>query len=301
MIDTCPYDAPNEHTVSQIESFLYFVWEREAIRIAKENGHQPPWTSDDTLAKYRFCNIRRKDDKVSKWLIDNVYARYGGSACAYLAASLCRFINWPPTLQHIMSAGAMPHVYIDLSLDKINEAVLDYGKNHSKVWTGAYVVRGSVNKGVGKSDWIIYDVIGGLAIKHPETIDVMSENSVQLMVEYLSGMYGFGSFMAGQVTADLTYTKWLKNAVDLYTWAPIGPGSTAGLNVIKGVPKTTKIGQSEFNDLLQAANERIKGDLGITDLTLHDVQNCFCEYSKYARTVSKAGRPRSFYKPETAF
>ena len=39
MIEDCPYYAPDAETVCSEEAMLYFVWEREAIRLARENGH----------------------------------------------------------------------------------------------------------------------------------------------------------------------------------------------------------------------------------------------------------------------
>lgn len=300
MIDSCPYNKPEIEDLASVEAFLYFVWEREVMRIAKENGYQNI-TEDEILSKYRFCNIRRKDDRVSKWFIDNVYSRLDNNDCAYLTAAVCRFINWPPTIKHMLDKKALPCLYKDLSLTEIYNAVEDYGKDHDKIWTGAYVVRGSVKKGIKKSSWIIYDVIGNMALKHEDIVNVIKQNKVQTFVEYVSTMYGFGTFMAGQIAADLTYMKWLKNAVDLYTWAPIGPGSTAGLNIMLGLPENNKFTQEEFNDLLMSVNAKIKDHLDIHDLTLHDVQNCFCEYGKYAKAVAGISHPRNVYRPETAF
>jgi hypothetical protein len=183
---------------------------------------------------------------------------------------------------------------------------VEYADTNDKVWTGAYVVRGSVAKGVPKVEWIILDVIKKLVTHHDEMLEVLSKNKVEDTVAFLTTMYGFGSFMAGQIAADLTYTKWLSTASDLNTWAPIGPGSTFGLGVMLGLPgipgfERYVFKQPEFNRELILARESIVEVLGITDLTLHDVQNCFCEYGKYAKSVMGTGRPRSYYKPETAY
>ena len=48
-------------------------------------------------------------------------------------------------------------------------------------------------------------------------------------------------------------------------------------------------------------NDSIKEELDITDLTLHDVQNIMCEYSKYTRTVLGEGTPKTMYRPEIGF
>ena len=47
------------------ERFYYFIKEREQIRLARQVGLPAPWTDDEILTNYRFCNIRRMDDIVS--------------------------------------------------------------------------------------------------------------------------------------------------------------------------------------------------------------------------------------------
>ena len=31
-------------------------------------GAEPPWTNDNVLANVRFCNVRREDDAVTRWI-----------------------------------------------------------------------------------------------------------------------------------------------------------------------------------------------------------------------------------------
>ncbi len=55
-----------------LKPLLYFVHEREFIRLKKIAGSEPPYTDDPILGTYRFCNVRRADDRVSRWLTQNV-------------------------------------------------------------------------------------------------------------------------------------------------------------------------------------------------------------------------------------
>jgi len=48
------------------KDFLWFIQEREKIRKFKEAGYERPWTEDPILQEYRFTNIWRQDDKVTK-------------------------------------------------------------------------------------------------------------------------------------------------------------------------------------------------------------------------------------------
>jgi hypothetical protein len=59
--------------------------------------------------------------------------------------------------------------------------------------------------------------------------------------------------------------------------------------------------QDNFNYELVKIRDAVIDELEIDDLTLHDVQNCMCEFSKYCRTVLGEGKPKTTYIPETEF
>ena len=49
-----------------VTSFFDFCKERENIRIARENGEDFPWSTDDIFQNGRFLNVFREDDRVSE-------------------------------------------------------------------------------------------------------------------------------------------------------------------------------------------------------------------------------------------
>ena len=49
--------------MNKIEDFIWFVEERESIRLKKEAGLPPPWTDDYILSNCRLCNIDRIHDR----------------------------------------------------------------------------------------------------------------------------------------------------------------------------------------------------------------------------------------------
>ena len=61
MRDSAPYPMPDASNVCSLPSLLYFIWEREVIRIVKERGGEKPYTKDPLFQKYKFTNIRRRD------------------------------------------------------------------------------------------------------------------------------------------------------------------------------------------------------------------------------------------------
>jgi len=281
-----------------LTKLAYFVSEREHVRREREAGATRPWTEDLILDRYRFCNVRRRDDRVSAWIIKNIIEPYKMSSNLWFQLCCARLINWPPTIQGLMDKGYWPTHMFDPAWfgNYIDERVA----SGQKTWTGAYIITARhVPEGMGKGLWVAQDVLG----KALQANKSIVHNTVEETLEAFKGLYGFGTFMAGQVVADLTYSPQLSHASDLYTYAPIGPGSTRGLNRLFGRKLEGKISQAQFNDELQFVAREVSAlvDLGSPKLTLHDWQNCMCEYDKYLRADNGTGRPRSTYKPETAF
>jgi len=294
----------------RFEPLLYWVGERETIRLAREREEPAPWTRDPILSTFRFCNVRRADDRVSRWVIRNVIQRYQGNPNLWIMLALARYINWPPALQKLMKGGGWPaKADVPARLARAAE-ILDDPEEKEKMWTGAYMIRAESNKTApwyawGKGAYVMKIVIERELWKaRGEFREFFSRDirTVQYAHSLLAGRYGWGSFMAGQVVADWTYTPLLSGAADLYTWAPLGPGSLRGLNRLYGRALDYRLKQEDAIPEMRAARDAIVSDYPeLADLTLHDVQNCLCETDKYLRTKLGEGRPRSRFVPETAF
>ena len=54
------------------EDMLFFVRERESIRLKKEAGEDRPWTEDEMFDKTKFCNVFRELDKTSAFIFNKV-------------------------------------------------------------------------------------------------------------------------------------------------------------------------------------------------------------------------------------
>ena len=52
--------------------YWYFAYERQNIFLKKLNGQNAPWTNDEILKTYKFCNSYRVNDRVSQYLLKNV-------------------------------------------------------------------------------------------------------------------------------------------------------------------------------------------------------------------------------------
>lgn len=278
-------------TLSPMDRMAYWIEERESIRAAKESNEKPPWTDDKILHSFRFCNVRRMDDKVSQWLLNNWYKPYFNHRNMLIACALARFINKPESLQLITE-----QVFRDgVQWERIKRILREYRDAGNVVFNGAYMVRG--NDGIDKIECVVEYYVRPLS-EHPN--NWFTGESMEYAWGCLYDCYGFGSFMAGQVVADLRHAKEGRWA-DKHVWAPMGPGSKRGMNRLHARPPNAPLGQLQFvEELMEMQSElRTRLPAGITNrLEAIDWQNCLCEYDKYSRALFDEGKPKQLYRPE---
>jgi len=265
----------------QIALLQYWVRERNEIRILKDAHVRKPWTDDPILRSYKFCNVRREDDRVTKWMKVNWrHERYWDHPNFVPAMIFARTINWPATLAEL----DFPHTWDPDRYLAIMDEIQAAGK---KVYTGAYMITAGPT-GIRKNAWVI-----GNAESYFKNPPMLPEASIQKSWEsIICHRYPcVGPFIAGQVIADLKHTNILAGADDWMTWAAVGPGSARGLNRIHGRELAFNVGQEQ--GLKEMRNVRVSAKL--EHLCLQDVQNTLCEYDKYMRVKLGQGKPRSGY------
>lgn len=284
-------------------ALLHWVKERESVRLKKSAGQPAPWTKDKIISTYRFCNVRRRDDRVSQWVVKRIAEPYAEHPNLWIMLALARYVNWPDTLNALMELRLWPTQPEPLwrAIGEYLDARVVAGE---QTWTGAYMVRAESNPDAewydwGKGRYVTEVVVEGLWSDRERVLPALN-TTVEGAWRAICGHYGFGSFMTGQVVADLTYTRWLGSAPDLLTWAPLGPGSKRGLNRLLDRDLKAALSQENAVELMIELRELILTDLGesYADLTLHDVQNCLCEVDKYLRVKNDEGRPRSLYRSQ---
>jgi hypothetical protein len=298
-----PFEKPTVERGPCKEDILYFVYEREVIRLQKDRGMKKPWTDDEILSKYKFCNVRRRDDRVSQWIFDKMLKPFALYQDVWFVSAIARYINWPPMLEILLKEKLIPTSVYDFDTELFGDRIDEVTCTGGKAWGAAYMTYpGKVEKNIGKGLSTARYILRPLQDAADNIREAISgENSVAETVSSMIGSYGWSTFMAGQVAADLTYIRHLGEAEDLYTWAPMGPGSQRGLNRLNKHKLNHEWKQSEFNDALIDIRNQIIWEIEIDDLTLHDVQSIMCECDKYWRVLHGEGAPRSMYQPETRF
>lgn len=272
---------------------LYWIKERELIRRKKEVGQPPPWTTDPILAAYRFCNVRREDDRVTIWIRENIREPFADHPQLWFMLCIARQINLPATLEALIKFGGWPDTR-KWNAPRARQIMQKMQADGKQVYTGAYMVRGPTEAGMSKPEWTIDHVMLPLWERHNEAEDFVT---LEQMHGWLINFNGWGPFMAYQAVVDMRFTAILDTATDRGTWAAAGPGTLRGLNRLQGREVKQPLSQEQALEELRALRARLLKDCP-TPMDFSDVPNICCEFDKHERVRLGEGRPRSLYKPQ---
>ena len=273
------------------EMFMYWVRERESIRLLKEAGSQKPWTDNKVMQSVYFCNVDREDDKVTKWIRENWYYDYCPEHYVF-AMIVARIFNLPETLEEIGQPDGFH--WIDTAYE-----ILKYRKDlGKKIWNGAYIVSTNGKK-IDKLTYCIqmFKKMLSEGIPRPKTTTTLEDFHKELM-----GIEGLASFLAAQVIADLKNSEGcpLSHAQDWDTFSSHGPGSLRGLSWFfeeKVTAKNYDTYIKEAFELILLNSDLVDGFLkenGVV-LCMQNLQNCFCEYDKFMRVTNATGKSKRNY------
>jgi hypothetical protein len=249
---------------------------------------------------YRFCNVRREDDRGTIWIRENIRERYADHPLLWLMLCIARQINWPDTLDEMSnSIGGLDSWPCDHRFDPANiTVVLNRRKARGdKVYTGAYMISAPSKKGADKQAYIAETVIGALW----ERRDIFARHfagapTLQRTHELITRSNGWGQFMAYQAVVDMRFTALLRNADDVATWAAAGPGTLRGLNRLHGRAVDAALSQSQALNEMRAIYRVVQQETGVA-MDFSDVPNILCETDKYLRVKNGEGKPRALYVP----
>lgn len=268
-----------------VEQFFWTARERQLMKLAREAGKPQPWTSDIVLASFRFCNVHRREDKVSHWIIKNIYEPLGDAGSVFMAAYVARWFNKIETLALIRD-----EMLDEFDLEKMRAALAPTFQAGIPIFGSAYIIQSPT--GSNKLDGILW-AIGNVTKKWEEGLNIAeTTRSMEKVHEWLMQFPHMGPFMAYQVVCDLTYTPVLAGAVDQNEWTCAGPGAARGLGWLAHDLETAFNYNGAKDQVIMKALMRDMLDLSRDDRywpqewgawELATVQHWSCEYDKYRR------------------
>jgi len=269
--------------MDRVDLLVHYINARLEAAQQWSAGGPPPFSPDPIIAVYRFTNVYREDDRVTRYILGWLNQNYDGNVAT--SAALARFINEPPTLNFL----GYPKVWSPTTTATALRAWRDSGR---RTFNPAYIISTNGQK-MDKLDYIT-DIVNEVH----EYVHLLPGLPLWRAARELTKISGIGTFMAGQIIGDLKHTPLLADADDWWTWATPGPGSQRGLSYVLGHPSTRKLSEPAFlAEMSELMNEVLPRLALPRRLDAQNFQNCLCEFSKYCRAVDGTGRPKQGYTP----
>jgi hypothetical protein len=280
-----------------LPEFVAFITERWNIHLRRASGAPPPWTACPVLLKYKFTNVRREDDRVTRWLHENWLRPHAGDHDLWLAMYVARVFNRVSTLKAV--GYPMPWGRRKAAVLKAANALKAEG---AKVFGAGYMIHSQRVAGPYRPKINYYGEIFTACWDHRLRVRPRAGNTIQEFYDRLMGEHGFGAFMAAQVCADVKHAEPLKSAVDWTTFAASGPGSRRGLMRLQGLPveqgKSVYPGtEEEWKATLLELRKVVLPLLpkALRKLDAQNLQNVLCEMDKKCR-VPEGRRPKQLFQ-----
>jgi len=273
--------------VMLVKELNNFIRERENIRRNHDLRVNGPWTDDPILATYRFCNVHREDDKVTKWIADHWRGPHAEDPDLWFAMLVARLTNLPTTMTII----GYP---VPWQPEKVRERMKEARANGARLYNPAYMI-GTQGTAGDKVDFLV-DIVWSKLWAIRSALRPMVGDRLEDFAKRLLPHFGMGTFLVGQIIADVKYVLPLRVASDWRSFALSGPGSRRGLNRVLGYALNAPWREDEWKEQLRLLHQRIDHNMHAQDL-----QNCLCEFDKYMRARLGEGAPKQRYKRDTAW
>lgn len=269
----------------------YWINEREQMRLRKESADcdefKYGYSDDPIMGTTRWCNVHREDDKVTRWMRKN----WSDASSPLWWFVLGRMVNYIPTLKILLPVrdwkGGSPII------PRVNHVLKERRKTGEKVFTSAYTIS-TCGKSMDKIDYVTDWVCAAVQDTFGEGAWLREKDTLACWFSHLTSIDGLGSFLAGQVLADLKNTPGhpLQTALDRATWATHGPGSLRGLSAFWMRPCTPSTFTADLHNMVHAVQPHIDE---MPPIDMQDWQNVMCEFGKYTKLKEGRGHARNRY------
>lgn len=273
-----------------ILNFFEYMYDRQFLKLRKEKN-LIPWTKDPILSSYKFCNVRRIDDRGTQHIYNYVIKNTSLSPEDKLFnIILYRWFNVDGFFINILNG---PIHVIGFNFKKL-EKQFDTAKARGfKLFNDAYMICGITYSDYRESDKHIQFLIRARDIARDtdfyKIINMKSAHEIFEALQFEEKGYLIGPFLAYQILIDWSYYK---NIEGMDSMDYCGPGTIYSLNELfkedinydnepsNGLNYLNNTQEEQFKLLKKKTNKdwnKIDGK----KVSITDIENCLCEFRKY--------------------
>jgi hypothetical protein len=313
-----------------IREFFEFMRKREQIRLNRAAGlPREEWTDDEILRTYKFTNVKREHDRMTKFFLKiyksmNFFSESGDwqDRCElFMTCAIFRYFGTEKSAE-VLGTFSWANDEDDGNGNKFfTERIPKYGLQNDLTFTGAYIVP---NCGDPREKYLVVaDILEGIWKVHENVVEAISgpesQKRMKDAVDLLTSCWGCGSFMAKEILLDYVLATGEKPS-DWTVWTPIGPGARRGAARVASAdgsldrplsePKALEVAKDLYDayrqvpmtadDMVWPTFTEIAGStVRWVELDLCDIQFQLCEFDKYMRAKSGDGKPKKLFVPRT--
>ena len=267
--------------------YWYFACERQNIFLKKKNGEPAPWTKDEILQEFKFCNSYRVNDRVSQYLLKNVI--YNGKkytdADMIFRIILFKLFNKESTWE-LLENEIGDITLSSFDFNKYSQILEKAINNGQKIYNDAYISCANKAFGYDRKHENHLALLEKMFLKDHIDTKIINSKNMEEAFNIIKSYPLIGNFMAYQLITDINYS----NVVDFseMEFTVAGPGSERGIK--KCFISTGGLSKEEIIKYMCKNQEKEFKRLGLDfkpignrSLQLIDCQNIFCELDKYCR------------------
>lgn len=260
-------------------TFFDFVIERHTLYERRQEGlPQEEWTSDPVLQTKKMTNVFRWLDPGSQFVITDLLPDVDPLDALFRCA-MYRYTNWPDTWTWLRDQ--IGHYPIISDFPVLLDALQERRAQGHQMFSGAYMIVPQPGRKGDKLEQVL-KVVGDINLSRFVAAETQAERHAAL-----TETYGIGDFLGLQILTDYMYRFGDKDTEDEFV-VP-GPGSLRGTALFAPSHTTESVIRWAHRSLLKMPE--CPTLLG-RQPSVMDVQNCFCEFSKFVK-----GPRNTLYRP----
>ena len=276
----------------KILDFFEYIYDRQNLAFRKQQDKRP-WTRDSVLHEYKFCNVRRFDDRGTKHFVEHMKGVQDLDTLIFNSV-MYRIFNVSNFYSEILKTRYIPCYGKPFPWKKIVKEMDRAKEKGVRLFSTAYMICGIPEKDCPRPKDKHVNILLRLSkmTEDPEFYRLKRSLSVRDLMRNLrfKSQYLIGDFLAYQIVLDLSYFSIAKEiTVGVEKLDYCGPGTIYSLKNL-----FPKLSPEEGLRILYEKQDEYFSGLRIyrkkdwrklcfpeSEIRMTDIENCLCEYRKY--------------------